>query len=780
MVLRIVVVRYSFSSKQRLSSQVSLKFKSGHPMPHAKTIIRMLLPAILAFASLSANAQSNQNSPLGMNLAPVTYYTPEQPFLDIFKTGWTVAPYGWITQVNGGTWDTGEENLLRVDSSGWVTTLAPKSGSANYNQVGILLERSLNSPYYPGGQYIVTYDGAGTINYSFDAVKNLALSTPGHDVINVTPSAGGIWLYITTTDPQHVGNYIRNIHVVQAAYESNFQAGAIFNPAFLSAIAPFKTLRFMDWGATNFGTLANWTDRPLTTDAFWDNQVKGVPIEIMIALANQLNADVWYNVPYQATDTYVNNAASLIYSNLGSNQHLYLEYSNEVWNGAFPSGAWMQAQGTATWPSQPNDFNQTYNYYGMRVAQICSEWKQDWGASSGRVVCLMGEQTGNPGVATKALQCTYWSGAPCGNKYGITAMAIAGYFGPQGPVPSSWFSQSDGGLSSLCKAFTQGGYDPSAPSGYIQYAMGLESLEYNDVAVPYNLEMFGYEGGPGLVSSDPSTQALFLAFDQSSCMQTVYTNFLTTWKAAGYLHRMNHYNDFMAPQPQYGLWGALWNIFTGNSNPLSSPTYNALINFISANPCWWSGCGSTTNSTPPTPSVPTGLTGTVASATQINLSWNASTDNSGTVTGYNVFRSGTKVGTTASTSYSDTGLSVGNNYAYTVSAYDAAGNTSAQSSSISVSTPTPPALTITSPLNGTLLKGNSALKIATAAIDSSGIASISITSGSTPLTTCSNTTACSALMSSSSIAQGAHVISATATNKWGLQASASITILSLK
>ena len=59
------------------------------------------------------------------------------------------------------------------------------------------------------------------------------------------------------------------------------------------------------------------------------------------------------------------------------------------------------------------------------------------------------------------------------------------------------------------------------------------------------------------------------------------------------------------------------------------------------------------DTTPPT--VPTGVVGTAASSTQINLSWNASTDNVG-VTGYNVFRNGTQVGTPTVPSFQDSGL----------------------------------------------------------------------------------------------------------------------------
>ena len=95
---------------------------------------------------------------------------------------------------------------------------------------------------------------------------------------------------------------------------------------------------------------------------------------------------------------------------------------------------------------------------------------------------------------------------------------------------------------------------------------------------------------------------------------------------------------------------------------------------------------STTTSTDTTPpSTPTGLTAKGASTSQINLSWTASTDNVG-VSGYKVYRSGSLIATATTTSYSDTGLPASTTYTYTVSAFDAVGNTSAQSVSASAAT----------------------------------------------------------------------------------------------
>jgi parallel beta-helix repeat protein len=85
------------------------------------------------------------------------------------------------------------------------------------------------------------------------------------------------------------------------------------------------------------------------------------------------------------------------------------------------------------------------------------------------------------------------------------------------------------------------------------------------------------------------------------------------------------------------------------------------------------------------PTVPTGLAATAVSSSQIDLTWNASTDNVGVV-GYRIFRNGTLSDSTSGTSHSDTGLSPSTTYTYTVQAYDAAGNISAHSASANATT----------------------------------------------------------------------------------------------
>jgi chitodextrinase len=95
------------------------------------------------------------------------------------------------------------------------------------------------------------------------------------------------------------------------------------------------------------------------------------------------------------------------------------------------------------------------------------------------------------------------------------------------------------------------------------------------------------------------------------------------------------------------------------------------------------GTGGGGDTQPPT--APTNLTASNITDTSASLSWTASTDNVG-VTGYEVFESGSSIGTVTSTSANVTGLVANTSYVFTVRAFDAAGNNSAFSNTANVTT----------------------------------------------------------------------------------------------
>ncbi|MBV8518217.1 MAG: right-handed parallel beta-helix repeat-containing protein [Acidobacteria bacterium] len=85
---------------------------------------------------------------------------------------------------------------------------------------------------------------------------------------------------------------------------------------------------------------------------------------------------------------------------------------------------------------------------------------------------------------------------------------------------------------------------------------------------------------------------------------------------------------------------------------------------------------------PVAPSVPVNVTGS-ASGTTVTINWSAST---GSVKNYTMYRNGVALGTTASTTWVDTGLASAATYSYAVSAIGTNGLESARSATVAVAT----------------------------------------------------------------------------------------------
>lgn len=86
------------------------------------------------------------------------------------------------------------------------------------------------------------------------------------------------------------------------------------------------------------------------------------------------------------------------------------------------------------------------------------------------------------------------------------------------------------------------------------------------------------------------------------------------------------------------------------------------------------------------PTTPLNLAATASSSNTIGLTWSASTDNVA-VTGYDIYRGGSLAGSSATASFTDTGLTPATSYSYTIKARDAAGNVSVASAAAATTTP---------------------------------------------------------------------------------------------
>jgi len=206
--------------------------------------------------------------------------------------------------------------------------------------------------------------GAGVYKLSFDGPPTVTVDTGG----------SGAVLVKTGTGAASRTSYDVHVEAVQTMLEFNFHAtlGQVRNirclrPGYSTVRPPLFTreylaliqarspnlLRFMDWHSTNGNLEAEWSERSLTSDATqtavltrdvhvgWSKTPvtmtngKGICWEYCIALANATGKDMWLNVPVLASDDYVRHLAALVKSTLNPGLHVYVEYSNEVWNDGF-------------------------------------------------------------------------------------------------------------------------------------------------------------------------------------------------------------------------------------------------------------------------------------------------------------------------------------------------------------------------------------------------------------------------------------------------------------
>ncbi|WP_374684056.1 carbohydrate binding domain-containing protein [Streptomyces sp. TBY4] len=188
------------------------------------------------------------------------------------------------------------------------------------------------------------------------------------------------------------------------------------------------------------------------------------------------------------------------------------------------------------------------------------------------------------------------------------------------------------------------------------------------------------------------------ASDNAKCVQTVAvqpstTYTLSAWVRGSYVY-LGVTGGASTWTPSAAAYTKLTVSFTTGASQTSAEIYlNGWYGqgTYHADDITLDGPGGTVDTQAPT--VPGSLAATGKTSTTASLSWTASTDNVG-VNGYDIYQGGAKVATSTTTSATVTGLTPSTAYAFTVRARDAAGNTSAASNTVNVTTDTgtvPPA-----------------------------------------------------------------------------------------
>lgn len=509
----------------------------------------LLLGLILALLSSAPKGfAQEENEWLGINLAGIADWSTQYPFSDYFKSA-----RPWISQQEGAEW--GQGGPLALTPEGWVSQLAPGQFAET---ILFSAEPTLNATL--DGEYLILYTGQGKIAFRGGNVTVLDESE-GRLRVEAKPSLGPVFLQIIETDST---DPLREIRFIAPQMESTYQEQP-FNPLFLERLAPFAALRFMDWMATNDSSLVAWSERPQVSDATY--AWRGVPVEVMLQLANTLQADPWFNIPHQAEDDYVRQLALLVQAGLDPSLTAYVEYSNETWNGQFGQANYVQEQGVALNLAPDDPFWSGLRYHGQRAGEIFAIWEEVLGRE--RLIRVIASQAAN---AWTGQQIAEWLQQ---NNFEADALAIAPYFSCDDPGnPANTQAVLAAGLEAL---LDQQLANVSAGGCATQYM--LDNLA---VAEQFGLQLVAYEGGQHLAGyggaeNNDALTALFNEANRHPRMGDIYQAYLEQWQTQGGGLFMA-FTD-IAPNSKFGNWGALEYL---TQDPASAPKYQALLQAMMA------------------------------------------------------------------------------------------------------------------------------------------------------------------------------------------------------
>jgi len=257
-----------------------------------------------------------------------------------------------------------------------------------------------------------------------------------------------------------------------------------FHPAFLKRWQGMACFRFMDWMHTNGSEIATWQDRPTLEHATFSK--RGVALEWMIELCNRTQVDPWFCTPHLADDDFIRRFATMVKERLDSSRKIYIEYSNEVWNGQFKQSHYAGEQGVklGLGPKE-KPWEAGWHFTALRSMQIFQIWEDVFGGHD-RFIRVLPTQSGNTGVSEGIL--SFRDAAK-------HADALAG-------APYMPFSIGRGKLADLGEQMKDWNVDQLLD--YFEETAFQNSLGRMDkdkaVADKYGLKLIAYEGGQHMVA----------------------------------------------------------------------------------------------------------------------------------------------------------------------------------------------------------------------------------------------------------------------------------------
>jgi len=526
---------------------------------------------------LSAEERPVPDDPaLAVGLNGITDWSTQHPFIDLMKTSraWT----GHLRGQFGGF----EADALRaegyLDEHGWPRAV-PRGVQAL--ETFVLTGQPAEAVGLTG-RYVLKYEGIGRVQVT-GPVSNLRYREKEIH-FDYKPGDGLVGIKVDRIDPMKTGDHLRNITLMREEHVPLYKLGLRFNPNWLRHIRDLRVLRFMDWMSTNNSMQVTWDDRPRVEDASYGYYLRGVPVEVMVDLANEVGADAWFTMPHMADDDYVRQFATYVRDHLNPGLKAYVEYSNEVWNWQFAQATYAYEQAVARWGEGIGDG--WVQFAGMRAAQIAGIWTEVFAdQAEDRLVRVIATQTGWLSLEEGLLNAPSWLAEDPSHRpphESFDAYAITAYFGVDGDPDESarrilgWLDTGpEYATEKLLEDLRRTSVDTLNTQHFPYHAA---------VAQRYDLDLIIYEGGTHVVGFNDWTQddrltAFYSEFNYDPGIAEIYGEILTAWHEVGGT-LFNAFVDVHAPS-RWGSWGHLRHLDDKN------PRWDLLMAYNAETPVTW-------------------------------------------------------------------------------------------------------------------------------------------------------------------------------------------------
>ena len=518
------------------------------------------------FESRAQNLPDSCKLLIGTNLGGLSDWGTELPFVNLMHNC-----REWYTKdVNNpnAPWNSETVKYLKFRTDGYPTHIPQTITERQFPQK-VATIWAITDGWEPG-VYTVLFDGTGKLSF-WGGLSNLKKVLANKYTFEMKNPVGSQLEMIIDESAQ--SDPVRNIRVLMPGSEAVYLEKP-FNPVWIEKLKVFKSVRFMDWGATNnWGqpdpwtwtdtTRFNWSDRQTPEYYTWATN-KGIPYEMMVKLMNDYDLDGWVCVPHRAGNDYISSMARLFHQNLEPGRKLTVEYSNEIWNWMFGQTQWLNKYGCVEkgkpWPEGI-----------VPYIQNCMDlWTAEYGANKDRIVRAVGVQTAWGDVSRR-----------------ITLNMRKGSF--DAVSPTYYFGLSEEGDKALDVL------GASAKVSDVAYWV-RKSRETNEkrwileikktIADVSKLPLVFYEGGqhitPQPFGEEPTYAQALLDIQRDTTMYNLYNEWFTwlrTLQSGSKPMSLMNFSFVGQRSARYGSWGIL-ETMNQDINKIPAPKYKSVMENI--------------------------------------------------------------------------------------------------------------------------------------------------------------------------------------------------------